>query len=52
MQKKPQGPMGMMPGLGMGNPLNPMMPMPFQMIPQGSQGPMMGMFPMMQNAQK
>jgi len=34
---------------GMVNPMNPMMPMPFQVIPQGGQAPMMGVFPMMQN---
>jgi len=45
--KKPgvTNPMGMM------NPLAPMMPMPFQVIPQG-QAPLLGVFPMMQNAQK
>jgi len=42
---------GLGPGLGMINPLNPMMPLPFQMIP-GGQPPMMGMFPMMQQGQK
>lgn len=41
-QKKPTLPIG-----GMA-PLNPMMPMPFQVIPQGGQTPMMGVFPMMQ----
>ena len=46
-QKKPN-----MPTIGgMVNPLNPMMPMPFQVIPQGGQAPMMGVFPMMQNVQ-
>jgi len=49
VQKKPSTMGGMVPGVGM---VNPMMSMPFQMIPPGGQGPMMGMFPMMQNAQK
>lgn len=31
---------------------NSMMPMPFQVIPQAGQNPIMGVFPMMQNAQK
>lgn len=45
-QKKPAMPIGMV------NPLNPMMPMPFQVIPQAGQNPMMGVFPLMQNVQK
>ena len=40
----------MQPGMGSG--MNPMMPMPFQMMAQGGQAPIMGMFPMMQNPQK
>jgi hypothetical protein len=43
-QKKPTLPLG-----GLVNPMNPMLPMPFQVIPQGGQAPMMGVFPMMQN---
>jgi len=50
-QKKPQmtGMQGL-PNMGMINSLNPLMP--FQVMPQGGQAPMLGMFPMMQNAQK
>lgn len=49
VQKKPALPIG---GVGMVNPLNPMMPMPFQVISQAGQNPMMGVFPLMQNVQK
>ena len=49
-QKKPMT--GFVPGLGMVNPLNPMMPMPFQMIPPGGQAPTLGVFPMMQHSEK
>lgn len=33
-------------------PMNMPMTLPFQVIPQGGQNPMMGCFPIMQNAQK
>lgn len=36
-----------MPGIGMMNPL-----MPFQVMGPGGQNPMLGMFPLVQNAQK
>lgn len=45
----------MTPGMGMANPMNPMMPFPFQVMqggPPGQQNPILGAFPMMQNAQK
>jgi hypothetical protein len=43
-QKKPPQPMSGLP-MGMIGGMNPLMPF-------GGQGPMLGMFPMMQNAQK
>jgi len=52
LKKPTTGLPAMGPGIGMVNPLNPNMPMPFQMIPSGGQGPMLGVFPLMQNAQK
>jgi hypothetical protein len=52
--KKPvQNMPAMTPNMGMMNPMNPGMPMPFQLMQQGGgsgqQGPMLGVFPMMQN---
>lgn len=47
-QKKPPLPMPNLPGMVHG--MSPLVP--FQFMQPGSQGPMLGMFPMMQNAQK